>query len=587
MENYVLLSLFLAALYAGCGVLNIWLKDGDFVRRWKFLAICSGIVFLSWLGLNYWMTPVIGLDRSQLYWEMFVTLVLGALLFGYDSEGRFEGKRCSFIPAGSVWLLIVVSSIIGGQMVRSKAYRDMLDMTTEVDSVFEKNIRPTSLEKMRTVNQEVALCQVEQTMGEIPSLGSWCEIGEMSLQRISGNFTVTDGTGKEIRLGFEQDFIWAAPLEYRGFWKWSKFKNQGTPGYVLVSATDPSKFYLVTAVNGKPLSLKYLRSAFFGYNLERAVRKAGYTGFRLEDNGIQIDEQGQPFNVFAKQEKAFFWGAEKVVGCITVDMQSGEIKEYGLDEIPAFIDIVQPEGLVYDYISWAGDLVKGYFNWSQEGKFKPTPGLQVVYGDSNCSYYTGIQSVGADHSTSGFILTDVQRGQAIRYNISGTTEDAAQSAINSNEWVAKFKGAYYADDAVFYNVNGLPTYFAPILMNSDGRVMVKGYGFCYVKNREVTGVGSTKEEALSAYLRAYYLMNNRKGISEGNVDDTTEELEILKIRQEGSCYYFKFKGYEDKDFYAFSELLPQVRWLEAEEKPVVKVTFKKSDDRNIPIIGLE
>ena len=82
-------------------------------------------------------------------------------------------------------------------------------------------------------------------------------------------------------------------------------------------------------------------------------------------------------------------------------------------------------------------------------------------------------------------------------------------------------------------------------------------------------------------------MNNRKGISEGNVDDTTELLEILKIRQEGSCYYFKFKGYEDKDFYAFSELLPQVRWLEAEEKPIVKVTFKKSDDRNIPIIGLE
>ena len=138
MGTYVLVSLFLAALYAGCGVLNIMLKDGKFLSRWKFLAICSGIMFLLWLGINYWTMPAIELDRSQLYWEMFVTLALGALLFGYDSEGRFEGKRYNFIPAGSVLLLIVVSAIIGGQMIRSKAYRDMLDMTTEVDSVFEK-----------------------------------------------------------------------------------------------------------------------------------------------------------------------------------------------------------------------------------------------------------------------------------------------------------------------------------------------------------------------------------------------------------------------------------------------------------------
>ncbi len=613
MESYVLFSLLLAGLYAGCGVLNMLPLGKVCSGRLIFLAVRTLIIFLVWWGINSLFIPLLSWDSRLIYWEMLLTLFVGAFIFGdyddyndyndyddYDYYNNYDNYRnyhndddvdvafspVSFILFVVMLIFIIVCAVKCGKIGSSEVYRDMLPITTKVDSVFEKNIKPTSLEKMRTVNRSVALGQVEQKMGEISGLGSWCEIGKMSLQRINGTFTVTDGKGQKTRLVFDNDFIWAAPLEYRGYWKWRRFKNQGTPGYVLVSATDPSKFYLVTAVNDKPLSIKYLSSAFWAYDLERAVRRAGHIGCGLADNGIQIDGQGHPFNVFAKLEKVTFWGPDKVVSCITVDMQSGEVKEYALNEIPEFIDIVQPESLVYDYLSWAGDLVNGYFNWSQEGEFMPT-GLEVIYGDDNCSYYAGIQSVGADRSTFGFILTDVQSGEATLYNISGTTEDAARSAINSNEWVAKFKGAYYADDAVFYNVQGLPTYFAPILMNSGGRAIVKGYGFCYVKNREITGVGATKEEALAAYLRAYALANNRKGISEGSVFDVTEELQILKIRQEGSCYYFKLKGYEDKDFYAFAEILPQVRWMEAEGNPVVKVKFKKTDDRNIPIISIE
>ena len=61
-----------------------------------------------------------------------------------------------------------------------------------------------------------------------------------------------------------------------------------------------------------------------------------------------------------------------------------------------------------------------------------------------------------------------------------------------------------------------------------------------------------------------------------------EVLTIKKIRQEGSRYNFLFEEYEGKTFYAFSEIVPSVRWID-EVGSKVKVDFRMSEDNEIPI----
>ena len=59
-------------------------------------------------------------------------------------------------------------------------------------------------------------------------------------------------------------------------------------------------------------------------------------------------------------------------------------------------------------------------------------------------------------------------------------------------------------------------------------------------------------------------------------------LTIKKMRKEGSRYNFLFEEYEGKTFYTFSEITPDVRWIDASTKKVV-VDFRMSDDKLIPI----
>ncbi len=448
------------------------------------------------------------------------------------------------------------------------------NITANQDSLFNQSISPVSLEKMRVVSPEVARLLAETVMGEIPAFGSQYEIGEMSLQSITGEFDITNGSGKNYHLSFEDDFIYVAPLEFRSFWKWRETDGI-SKAYIIVSATNENIYHLVTAVNGEPLKMQYLQSSYFSKELLRHLRHSGFMG-KIADNGIQIDSNGKPYNIFAKIENQIGWSGDKVVGSIVVDMQTGEIKDYSLDETPDFIDVVQPAELTYNLIDKHYDLIHGYFNRADKDRLRPN-GLEAVYGQKECCYYSGLTSVGNDASTSGFVLVNAKTGIGTFYKMSGIDENRAESAIQAHEWTAKYP-SYEVGKAVMYNVGGLQTYYAPIV---SGRKIV-GHGFCYLKNVNVVGAGKTKEEAYAAYMRAYHMSMQQVSLPSDGKDIAGEVLTIKKIRQEGSRYNFLFEEYKGKTFYAFSEIVPEVRWID-EIGTKVRVSFRMSEDNEIPI----
>jgi hypothetical protein len=58
------------------------------------------------------------------------------------------------------------------------------------------------------------------------------------------------------------NLYWVAPLLHSGFFKW--FNNQeGTAGYVMVSATNERDVRLVQNVAGKAIKIKYQQALIF------------------------------------------------------------------------------------------------------------------------------------------------------------------------------------------------------------------------------------------------------------------------------------------------------------------------------------
>lgn len=589
MGTYLLTSLALTAAFSAI----FWGRNYKYHKKstWIHFCIRAIVLLIGTLLFNWLCTPTLAFDRPALYWELLATFIFSLFDQDNDEEDGFI-NALAFLGIVILGVAMIITSICSGRWVNTEKHRSLLEMsnddyglimaqdtiTINQDSLFNEGISPVSLEKMRTVSPEVAQVLAEAVMGQIPAFGSQYEIGELSLQSITGSFDITDGLGKNYHLSFEDDFIYVAPLEFRSFWKWRQTKGI-SPAYIIVSATNENLVHMVTAVNGQPLQMKYLQSACFNHQLRRHVRRSGFMG-KIEDTGIQIDGNGRPYNVFAQIDNQIGWGGDKVIGSIVVDIQTGEVKNYGIDETPDFIDVIQPMDLTHDLIYKRYDLIHGYINWSDQDRLRPN-GLQTVYGQNECCYYAGLTSVGNDASTSGFILVNAQTGVGTFYKMSGIDENRAESAIHANEWTAKYP-SYTVGNAVMYNIGGLQTYYAPII---SGRKIV-GHGFCSVKNVNVVGAGKSKEEAYAAYIRSYHMSLQQTSLPSDGKDLGAQILTIKNIRQEGSRYNFLFEEYEGKTFYSFSEITPSVRWIERIGAKV-KVDFRMSEDDLIPIQNIE
>lgn len=583
METYFLVSLALSCVFSALWWAHNYKKSPSLITfSIRFVVIFAVLMFINWLN-----TPAIALNRSAIYWELLFVLA-------YTTVECCEEYGLDINIYAGIGVLVLGLGMCGteigsGKWVQQNKHKALLEMsnddyamimqdstsiTLDQDSLFNQSISPVSLEKMRVVTPSVAKVLAEAVMGQMPALGSQYEIGKMSLQSITGEFDITDGLGKNHHLSFDEDFIYVAPLEFLSFWKWRE-TNGISRAYIIVSATNENVVHLVTAVNGQPLQMQYLSSAYFNHKLRRHVRNSGFME-KITNNGIQIDGNGRPYNIYAKIQNQIGWGGDKVIGSIVVDMQTGEVKEYSLDKTPEFIDVVQPKDLTLNLIYKHYDLIHGYVNWADKDRLRPN-NLEVVYGQKECCYYAGLSSVGRDASTSGFILVNAKTGIGTFYKISGIDEYRAESAIQAHEWTAKYP-LYEVGKAVLYNIGGLQTYYAPII---SGRKIV-GHGFCYLKNVNVVGAGKTKEEAYAAYMNAYHMSLQQSSLPADGKDLKDQVLTIKKIRQEGSRYNFLFEEYQGKTFYAFSEIVPEVRWID-EIGSKVKVDFRMSEDNQIPI----
>lgn len=462
----------------------------------------------------------------------FILLILAflALLFstgfavsGSNNQLKVVSKPSRFLVYAFLVVLgycTVLPFVTSLKMFRSDSYQKLLG-TVKNGQKITNHIEPIAIDQIRVVDEELAHLLGEKILGSQPALGSQVELGDFCIQKVNNSL------------------YWVAPLLHSGFFKW--FNNQeGTAGYVMVSATNERDVKLVQNVAGKAIKIKYQQGAFFQSDIHRHVYFNGNATVGLTDFSFEIDDAGNPFWIVTKYAKKIGFSGKEATGTLVVDAQSGAITEYAIANTPKWVDRIQPLAFIEDQLNDWGEYVHGYWNFSNADKLQITEGLTLVYGNDNKSYwYTGLTSVGKDESAVGFVLVDTRTKETTFYKQGGATEFAAQSSAQGK---VQEKG-YRASLPIPYNINNIPTY---VMTLKDDGGLVKMFAMVAISDYTIVGVGNTMRETLTSFKNVYNMADNKINPNGASTQKSVQSI-VTRIQNDvkngNSFYYFKVKDY--------------------------------------------
>lgn len=378
------------------------------------------------------------------------------------------------------WILLFFVSFFTCAFFNSGAYRDQIsNIQTEE---FSSDIDAVNIDNLPIVDQGLATLLADKMLGTDPTLGSQVTLGTPTIQMVKGKL------------------VWVVPLEHSGFFKWL-YNISGTPGYIIVSATNTSD---VTYVNNH--KIKYQPNAYLLDNLERHARFYGGEFLGLTDYSFEIDDSGRPYWVITTYSNLLGFNLPEASGALIVDAETGDTAHYSIDNLPSWVDRIQPADYLTTQLNNRGTYINGIFNFSNSGKFETSEGYSIIYNNGRCYYFTGLTSVGSDESTIGFIMIDMVTKEAYQYSIAGATEYAAQQSAEGKVQSYGYKASY----PLMTNVDGNATYFMTL---KDDAGLIKDYAFVSVADYSIVGTGENASDALVSFRRAVR--------NSGNIDINT------------------------------------------------------------------
>lgn len=494
------------------------------MKKIKAILLLVIVAFL----LFYLNLPVLNYGFIALPIILLVITVIGVFIFTrfkVVNEKKIQlvekPSKIFFVLIGLLLFYMIVFPLFTSlPMFRSQAYKNLIGKVAD-GKLISNHIAPISIDEIRVVDENLAYLLGEKILGSQPALGSQVELGHFCIQKVG------------------EDLYWVAPLLHSGFFKWIN-NQEGTAGYVMVSATNERDVKLVQNIAGKDIKIKFQPEAFFGSQIERHLYFNGYATVGLADYTFEIDDKGNPFWVATKYDKKIGFAGNDAIGIVVVDAQTGTMTDYKIAEAPKWVDRVQPIDFIEDQLNDWGKYVHGYWNFSNADKLQTTEGLTLIYGENNKSYwYTGLTSVGKEESAVGFVLVDTRTKETTFYKQSGATEFAAQG---SAEGKVQEKG-YKSSLPIPYNINNIPTY---VMTLKDDGGLVKMYAMVAISDYTIVGVGNSMREALTSFKSAYNMTGsklNSSSLTNKKQLKTVVTRITNDVKNGNSFYYFTTKDY--------------------------------------------
>ena len=510
--------------------------------------------------------PVLRLDFTSPFSTLAIFFVVaGVLDMMFDKEEKTSklAKTNFSIAIALIIYIIIVPFITSSPILHSKAYRNLLGEVKE--SNFTKDVSPVSVNEIRLVDEEMAMKLGDKKLGEVPAIGSVSKLGKFHIQSIDG------------------ELYWVAPLVHRDLIKWVT-NMSGTNGYVMVSATNPQDIRLVQDVDGKPIKIVYQPEAYLHQDLKRHMYLKGYVNVGMTDFTLEIDDKGKPYWVVTLYENAIGYEGKNAKGIATVDAQTGEVKSYGINNAPKWIDRIQPQEFITNQINDWGTYINGFLNSviSEKGVLVATEGTSLVYGDDGKSYwYTGITSAGADDSTIGFMLVDTRTKEAKLYRQPGATETAAMVSATGKVQEKNYEATF----PVMYNILGKSTY---VMSLKDKAGLVKMVAFVSVEDFNIVGIGDTTEEAYRNYKEQLKSKGNNIEVeNETNKESKTGIIQRINsdVVDGNTSYYFTVDTLKNSILVVSSKVSNEVPLTK--EGDSVKFGYEKGQSGSIDVTDFD
>ena len=465
-----------------------------------------------------------------------------------DFERKAPFPKAPIILVIAVWAAYGIVTLGSTVFFNVPAYRDQ--MPDYRVGNFSSEIQVLDASQIPIVDKALATKIAEKKLGEKPSLGSQVVLGEPTIQTVNGKL------------------VWVIPLQHSGFFKWIT-NLDGTPGYIVVSATNSQDVEYIDSYK-----VKYQPNAYLLSDLSFHTRYTAALFTGVTDYSFELDDSGKPHWVITTYKYTRGFALPEATGTIVMDAATGKSTKYALEDVPSWVDRVQPEEFILTQINNKGRYVHGVFNWADKDKYQTSEGDIIVYNNGRCFLFTGITSVGSDESAIGFVMVDMVTKEPIMYQMAGATEYAAQRSAEGK--VQQY--GYYASFPLIINFNGTPSYFMT-LKDIDG--LIKQYAYVSVKDFLVVGVGESMQDAKLDYEKA---LRQNPASSEITDTSTTVQAEgtVYRINQEilaGETVY-RFILSEDTSVVFEAQASVSEMLALTETGDSVKVTYR---DSNSPV----
>ncbi|MDA2922981.1 hypothetical protein MYX07_06995 [Patescibacteria group bacterium AH-259-L07] len=539
---------------------------GKWFQVWLITAVSYAalLLYIFWAGMPSVVSPYLTIFIT-LAFLLLASLIIAGRRMGDDSYDLMAFPKGGAVVYGVFWLLFIVIALSGSEMFRAAEHRDLIGEVEPAN--WTEDMALVDVAHIREVSKEQAQYLADKVLGESEDiLGSRYKVGEANVCNVNG------------------EIVWVAPLEFRGFWKWRRFRT--APGYILVSAEDRTRKPVLVDT----LKLEYLSSAYWSKNLKRHVYTHGYQGYQLRETSFEIDDSYRPYFTISATKPSIGFGGAKTEGVIVVDPKTGDRAWYDLGEAPSWVDRVIPEEIAESYITKWGKYVHGFWNtvFSELDVIAPTSygaeGRDVFFvpsPDGRNFWFTGITSSSSDdQALVGVVMMNTQTGQAYRYRVSGANEESILDAVT--QALGADAERWMPTQPIPYGIYGEVSFVVPVI--GRDKPIFQRLAVVRDSNLELV-IGKNKRSALSQYQRLLATSGSSTFAPTYQSETRTVTGEILRIGQEmqegTTVYSILLSPVRSKLFTLSSSGNPEV--LIAESGDTVTMRFLNTDEELVSV----
>ena len=516
-------------------------------NKWQASA---GLVIVAALAIFafYYFT---NMDRN--WTSLWIVLVVAALFGTLAATGK-ERLLKGVLFLGT---LILGAYMLSAPLFNANQKYKAVEMDQQVEiQAFDETKTPAS------VPPKFARNKMKKAFGQVPNT-SYYELGHLQIQKVNG------------------DFVYIAPVEFSGFFKWLNGKT--TPGYFTMSATD-------SADNPKFVKseMAYTPSSFFHKQVERHIRMDYPDLIFYGDVQLEIDEEGKPHYIRTYGDFITARNGFDVKGIVVADPATGETTKYALSDVPEFIDgAVSPEAVSLQN-SYFGKYIHGFWNsvvGKKDVKLPSDEGTESnvspVFDETGHMYYfTDFTSPkeGVD-SMLGYALTDGRTGEAIYYT--GNLEESYMDSQGTLQIIEKkfIEKKWTGEMPVLYNFYGEASWLTPVL---DSNGFLQNYFIVSAANPEISVYGNSPNEALRLYKTAL----QRGGSTVDGSSDAEEAKAAVTVKRVfkervGDFTLVSILADDGRNFIISTEAAPLAVYVQESDRLVL--TYLETGELFLPV----